>query len=396
LSRADASEPERILPAAEIERALGQTVREALDLSGWDSGGGLEGLLTRVGQAVGRSVETERRLSGLVRAQVLRRLPEFPDAPEHAGVYPVPERLLLEARRNVLLAGNLTAVDGAVAGHDGLAAMLVCIGVCLIRYDGLLNSWKTTFLRHDYEVHPADPLQEVKDLLDRRAARGEQGPGAGRDRLSYLLRRGFMAAAERRALLERSGTRWRMGHGTPAPLELLTGSGSMELIDEALPLLEALLLDGTRWVFLPDSLGSPALATLAEALGPGELAVFQKGKSMLQDMVERGTYDATRKKRVQAFAARAGEALVVGGFRATERAPAQLFVAHREHALEAGVLALADAALQPHRGWPLLLELAGLSARTSLNVEAFAGMVEAAYVRARAGGLYQPGRVVIS
>jgi hypothetical protein len=206
------------------------------------------------------------------------------------------------------------------------------------------------------------------------------------------LRRGFMAAAERKALLERTRARWRMGHGVPAPLELLTGSGSMELIDEALPVLEGLLLEETRWVFVPDGLSSRAFATLASALAPGEVAVFQKGKPMLADMVERGTYDATRKRRVQEFAGRAGEAWVVGGFRATRYSPAQLFVAHKERALEAAVVALADASLQPHRGWPLLLELARLTARSGLAVDAFAGLVEAAYARERAGHLFDPRR----
>ncbi|MCI0465057.1 MAG: hypothetical protein L0Z62_49685 [Gemmataceae bacterium] len=383
-----------LLPAAALEQALGQSLREALDVSHWDDGGGLESLVTRVNQAVQDSVVQEERVAGLVRGEVLARLQSFPDAPPQAGVYAVPERLLRDARRNVLLAGNLTAADGACTGHDGLAATLVCIGVSLVRYDGQLNSWRTTFLRRDYDARTEPPLQEIRNLLDRRAARSENEPGAERDRLSYLLRRGFMAAAERKALLEKAGTRWRMGHGIPAPLELLTGSGCMELIDEILPVLEGLLLQETRWVFVPDRLSSRALATLANALGPGELAVFQKGKPLLETMVERGTYDAARRQRVQAFAARAGEALVVGGFRATPHGPAQLFVAHTATALEAGILAMADAALQPHRAWPLLLELAGLTAAHGLNVEAFAGLVETAYARARGSHLFSADRLL--
>jgi hypothetical protein len=163
-----------------------------------------------------------------------------------------------------------------------------------------------------------------------------------------------------------------------------------------LPVLERLLLQESRWVFVPDGLSGRALSTLANALRPGELAVFQKGKPLLQTMVEQGTYDAARRQRVQAFAERAGERLVVGGFRATPHAPAQLFVAHSDHALEAGVLAMADAALQPHRGWPLLLELAALTARHGLGVEAFHGLVEAAYARARGGHLFNPHRVLMT
>jgi hypothetical protein len=157
--------------------------------------------------------------------------------------------------------------------------------------------------------------------------------------------------------------------------------------------LDRLLLKETRWVFIPSTLSNRALTTLANALRPGELAVFQKGKPSLEAMVETGTYEASYKRRVQAFATEAGEAFVVGGFRATRYAPAQLFVAHAEYALEAGVIAMADASLQPHRGFPLLLELAGLSAKVGLGIEAFQGVVESAYAQAGASGLFAPGRI---
>ena len=78
---------------------------------------------------------------------------------------------------------------------------------------------------------------------------------------------------------------------------------------------------------------------------------------------------------------------MLGGFRATRYAPARLFVAHAERAAEAAVIALADASLQPHRGHPLLLDLAALGAQSGLGVEAFRGVIESAYARAGATGL---------
>jgi hypothetical protein len=167
----------------------------------------------------------------------------------------------------------------------------------------------------------------------------------------------------------------------------------MDLLDQVLPILESLLLAEKRWIFVPSSLANPALLTLANALEPGQLAILQKGKPTLEAMVERGTFEAAHKRRVQSFAARAGEATVIGGFKATRFGPAQLFVAHAEHALEAGIIAMADAALQPHRGYPLLLDLAGLSARVGLGVEEFQGVVASAYTRAGADGLFAPHRI---
>src|SRR6266545_5360713 len=77
----DSADVSAVLPAAEVERALGQTIREALDLSGWDEGGGLEALLRHIDDSVGRSVLQQERVCRQVRDRVLRLLPELPDAP---------------------------------------------------------------------------------------------------------------------------------------------------------------------------------------------------------------------------------------------------------------------------------------------------------------------------
>jgi hypothetical protein len=102
------------LPSAAVETALGQTVRDALNLGEWRDGPGLEDLLTRVHAAVARSVGEEANLRAAIRDRVLSELRNFPDAPAAAGVYRVPERLLKDARRNLLLPGHVTACDG---GH---------------------------------------------------------------------------------------------------------------------------------------------------------------------------------------------------------------------------------------------------------------------------------------
>src|SRR5438067_11553732 len=103
-------EPEPVV-LTEVERALGQTVRAALDLSNWEEGAGLEQLLTRMHDAIARSVLREEGLRARVRGEVLRRLAEFPDAPQGAGVYRVDEKLTRLGRRNLLLAGQVTAAD---------------------------------------------------------------------------------------------------------------------------------------------------------------------------------------------------------------------------------------------------------------------------------------------
>lgn len=383
--------PEPIMTSATLEEALGQTLREALDLQQWDDHAGLQIMLERIPSAIKKSVLTERKLHQAIRHNILQDLRLVPDAPPGVGVYTVDEKHQKAARRNILLAGRVTAAEGANTGHDGVTATLVAVGVCLTRYDGAMHSWKTTFLRHDYSADHKDVVEGLRQFLDRRAARGSVN---NRDQITSLLRRGIMASMERKALLQRTTTPWRFGHGVPTPLEILTGSGSMELIDEMLPVLEQLLLQEKRWVFVSERDANRALLTIAGALEAGQIAILQKGKLVLQDMVERGTYDPVRKAKVLTFAEKLGESMIVGGFRATRSAPAQLFFAHAEHALEAGVIALADAALQPHRGYPLLLELARLGAKTGLGVESFGSLVEAAYSKERASSQFSSGRIL--
>lgn len=383
--------PEPILTTETLEEALGQTLREALDLNQWDDHAGLQVMLDRIPAAIKKSVVSERKLHQHIQAEILLKLKALSDAPAAVGVYSVDDAHLRTARRNILLGGRITAVDAANTGHDGVTTTLVAVGVCMTRYDGALHSWRTTFLRHDYNAAHQDVVTGLKEFLDQRSA---QGSVDQRDKITNLLRRGITASMERKALLLRANTPWRLGHGVPTPLEILTGAGSMDLIDEMLPVLEQLLLQHKRWVFVSERDASRALLTIAGALKPGQIAILQKGKLVLQKMVERGTFDHIRKRRVLDFADKLGEAMVVGGFRATPQSPAQLFFAHASHALEAGVIALADATLQPQRGYPLLLELARLGAKTGLGIDSFGSIVEAAYSKERAANQYQAARIL--
>jgi hypothetical protein len=392
---AGAFEDERLITDVQLDRALSCSLRQVLDLNTWDETTALEKMAASAQRFVASSVENERRWQEIIRTEVFEQLRAFPDAPANAGVYDVREEHLRDAYRNCLLAGDVAAVNGVSASHEAKAASVVAIGICLVRYDGRLNSWRTTFLRSDHAISGSNRVQEIRDLLDSRGRRSRpgSGPGAGRDNVTYLLRRGVMAAAERKSLLEKTDARWRMGHGMPAPLELLTGSGSMALIDEMLPVLEQLLLDKTRWVFLLSPSSNFALATLADALAEREIAILQKGKAALDDILERGHFSYGYRRKVGEFARRLGDAIVVGAFRAGRHSPGQIFIAHADHALAAGVLAMADAALQPHRGFPLLLDLAGASAKVFLGIETFQGMVESAYAKAGALHWFAPEQI---
>src|SRR5262249_22973102 len=388
-------DPDAPTPTREIERALGQTLASALDFATWDKDSGLQGL-AKAQEYLTRSVQEQGRILQGVRTQILNELAAFPDAPSAAGVYRAKTEDLRIARRTILLSGRMTAARGASIGHESVAASLVSVGICLTKYDGKIRSWRTMFMRHDCDLKTGNVVEDIRAVLNQRARRSRVGPGSnGHDSISRLMRRAFQSAAERKSLLENGGPGWRMGYGVPAPYDLLTGSGSMGLLDAVLPILESLLLSEKRWVFIPDSLSSLAFATIAAALDPGQLAIIQKAKATFDAIVEKGHYDSTSKAKVRKFVNKAGDAIVIGGFRATPFAPAQLFFAHAEHAIHAGLVAMADAELQPHRGFPLLLELAGVSCKTSLGIDAFQGMVESTYAKAGAGSFYSPDGIIL-
>jgi hypothetical protein len=388
-------EQDSLVASSEIEKALGHTIKSALNFANWEEGSSFASLTTAQ-QHLTKSIHEQERLLRDVRKHVLSALPSFPDAPVGAGVYRVSDEQLRVARRSILLPGKMTAVRGSSVGHESLAASLVSVGICLTRYDGQMRSWRTIFLRHDCDVRSSNPVEEIRAILNQRAQRSTVGPGAaGHDSISRLMRRALQSAAERKSLLEKASPGWRMGYGVPAPYELLTGSGSMDLIEAVLPVLDALFVDEKRWIFVPDSLSSRAYTTLAAALRERELAIIQKSKPTLEAIVEKGHYEAGYKTKVRKFVERAGEAIVVGGFRATRFSPPQLFFAHAEHALHAGLIAMADAALQPHRGFPLLLELAGISAKVGLGIDAFQGMIESTYASAGAANAYSGDRVIL-
>jgi hypothetical protein len=389
------TDPDAPTPTPEIEKALGQTISSALDFANWEQSSGLPGL-GKAQEYLTKSVKEQGRILQGIRKHLLNELASFPNAPLGAGVYRAKEEDLRVARRTILLSGRMTAARGASVGHDGLAASLVSVGICLTKYDGQIRSWRTMFLRHDCDIRTNDTVEEIRAYLNQQARRSRVGPGAaGHDNISRLMRRAFQSAAERKSLLEKAGPGWRMGYGVPAPYDLLTGSGSMGLIDAVLPILEDLLLGEKRWVFVPDSLSSRAFSVIAAGLPPGHLAIIQKAKPTFDAIVDKGHYDSAYRAKIRKFVDKAGDAIVIGGFRATPFAPPQLFFAHAEHAVHAGLVAMADAELQPHRGFPLLLELAGISCKTSLGIEAFQGMVESTYAKAGAGSFYSPDGLVL-
>jgi len=193
-----------------------------------------------------------------------------------------------------------------------------------------------------------------------------------------------MAYAERAVLLDRADAEWRMGHGSPTPYELITGSGMVELARASLTLMRR-IVDHKRFVFIPSSTSARDLMTIGNALNPLEYAIVDTNRDTL-DRIAGGHYRGEGwgdvREAVQNFVEECGSKIVVGMYRASKLSPAQIFYAHVDLAHEAAIIALADSVLQEHRGFPMLIDLADSVCQASFGADIFSASTQIAYASA--------------
>lgn len=388
------TDPPDDLPAAELtgdqsplledeyEAAHGETLSHTLDLDTWHPGADLMQMYARLQREIAEAVEQEKGYQERIRREIFPRLRTRPDAPACAGVYRATIEQLEEVHRKVLFNGGVEACDGTVVAHDTLPVTITQIGVCLVSYRGDQGSWVHRIFRRDLRTSGKHPVDEVMELLERRSRRGAVDQDSARDRLSSLARRGIMAYAERAVLLHRSQAAWRMGHGVPTPYELVTGSGMPDLLRAGLDLMKQLVLEHRRFVFVSSASSSRELLTIGNALYPLEYAIVDTNLGALERIASghyRGQEWGDLRNAVEAFVNACGPAVVVGLYRASSLAPCQMFYAHRDHAHEAALIAMADSALQEHRGFPMLIDLADGLCSSMFGFDVFTGSAQAAY-----------------
>ncbi|HZL37059.1 MAG TPA: hypothetical protein VFC78_17195, partial [Tepidisphaeraceae bacterium] len=96
----------------------------------------------------------------------------------------------------------------------------------------------------------------------------------------------------------------------------------------------------------------------------------------------RGQHWGAAKTAVENFVDIAGDKVLIGVYRASQFAPAQVFYAHADHAHEAAMVVLADSVLQEHRGFPMLIDLADKVCRMMFGGGTFASTNQLAYADA--------------
>ena len=380
----------------EIEQALGEPFYKTLDVAMWDRG--LSAMAMDVlEQQIVDAVRQEDEVIRQVRDRVLPEIERGPGAPAGAGLYTVDLKRLEQVQHENLFNGGTAAVDGSMKMHDTLPLTVIQIGIALVTYANDHAAWTHRVFRRDLRSRsPEVTPQELIDLLQNRRARGglQQPDKKKEGRVSELLTRGLMSYSERAILADEAGTPWRMGHGQPAPYELLTGSGNMELLRAGLDALRRLVLDHERFVYVPSADGDRLLLTLGMALHPMEFAVVHNDYDRMKPIIagDNSHLRGDHRKRALQFLNDAGPKIVVGIFRTYAHLPPQVFYAHADHAQEAAVIAMADSVMQAHRGFPMLIDLADTTCRTYCGMDTFGPSVEVGYARSGSPLRYFPER----
>jgi hypothetical protein len=382
----------------DFAEGFGETLHETLDLNGWTHGTDLGALFRRTEAQIEQAVAHEDVWRRKIRDEVFPLIKEpAHGGPESAGVYAASTGDLEDVLQNLLFKGAVEACDGTQKVVDTIPLTIYQIGVSLTSYRGNQGSWGHRMFRRDLRVTGGDPTTEMIELLKRRAERGALYRPNHRDGLQELARRGIMAYAERAVLLRRSVARWRMGHGNPAPFELLTGGGSMELMVEGTRVIRELVEQHQRFVYVASEPGDRLLLTIGQALRPLEYAILGTLRDKIDHIVRNGHYRAygnadaiwdgeglTPRDWISRFRDVVGSQVIYGVYRATSLAPAQVFYAHVDHAHVAATIAIADSMLEEHRGFPMLIRLADGVCAQVFGADTLSGPVADAYAEAGA------------
>lgn len=374
------SSPE-LIEAEDFLTSYGEALAQTLDLDTWESEPDLASIFEQLDQEVSQAITQEDEYCKRIRQVVFPAITARPHAPKEAGVFQVKIEDLKITQQNVLFNGAVEACDGTHAEHDTLPLSITQLGVCLVSYAGKQNAWVQRLFRRDLRVRGMDPVEEALSLLEQRTMRSGLNQSERRDHLSELGRRGILAYAERAVLLKKSTAPWRLGQGHPAPYELLTGAGSMELLLAGLEMLSQFILGHKRFVYIANRPEEKLLLTIGNALRPLEFAILETAEHRLSLIIEEGHLRGAYRERAREFYNDTASKIVAGVYRTSLEAPPQVFYAHADFAQEAALIAMADSVLQAYRGVPALLDLATTVCHTTFGAEAFNSAVRSAYAR---------------
>jgi len=378
----------------EFSGSFGESIDETLDLDTWYPHERMLEEYHRMEVEVQTSVEQEDSLKLQIRQAVYPQLASSTTAVPETGIYQAQVNQIEQVHSHLLFNGAVEACDGTSIVDDRLPLTVTQIGIALVSYQGETGTWAHRLFRRDLRQRVDDIVDETIELLQRRQIRKGVGIEEAQDNLSNLARRGIMIYAERAILSQKSNKPWRMGHGVPAPYEILTGSSNMTLLVRGLEVLDDLLGQHKKFVFIPSTTNvrGRLYPTLGSALRPLEYIIVESAYEDMSKIVVDGHLRKDLKLKAMRFVDAVGPKILKGIYRASMHAPPQIFYGHQDYIHQAALLAIADSVLQQHRGFPTLLDLADIMCRNLMGADSFAPTVDTAYMSANAAHRFTPER----
>lgn len=384
--------------ADDFEECFGERLHDTLNLDSWREGVDLVNEYARIEREIGQAIAFESVQEAEVRRHVFPKVRDSVGAPPEAGHYTALTTTdIANVHKGLLFNGGLVACDGTSQLHDTLALTVHQIGVCLVAYTGNQGSWSTRLFRRDLRESKGDPIENALKLLTSRGRRAGLNQPDRRDGLSELAQRAIMSYAEVVVLLEKSNAVWRLGHGNPAPFQLLSGAGNPDMAIESIKVLQRMIDGHRRFVYVASESGDRDLLTLGQALRPLEYLIVGTLNERIEEYVKSihfnskpimdDRWDGTSippEDWVSRFRDGIATQVLVGVFRASAIAPPQVFYAHRDHFELAAALAIADSVLLPDRGFPMLIDLADRACKSVYGGGSLREMADVAYARSGA------------
>ena len=369
----------------DFKKAYGENFSDAINIDTWRIGENLAELYPIIESELIKAKQDEEKNHQIFRNIIFPRIKEIGSVP-NAGLHTEidSEEIIEKVHRGFLFNGAVTACGSTSVVYDSVPISITQIGICLVNYQGQHGSYSHRLFRRDLRFKGEDPVKEAIDLIEKR--KGDDIVGDKRAKLSTLAVRGIKTFAERAILIEKSDSNWLMGSGSPAPYELMTGfwASRSEMKDKSIELMQKMIVDHKRFVYVQDSSRNPQLWTFGNALKPFEYLVIDTLKDDLVRLVALGGTRGEFREAYEKFANDVGSQIAIGVYKIARHSPPQIFYSHIEHIQTAALIAMADSVFQMHRGSPMLLDLADNLCQTSFGKNDFIASIEQAVIRAEA------------
>jgi hypothetical protein len=361
----------------DFKKIYGEEYTEAINIETWKVDRNLAKLYTQIEAELFNAKRNELESHQVIRNEVFPKIQENPLV-LHAGLHQDTTLELIEKiHKGFLFNGAVTACGSVSVMYDSLPISITQMGICLVNYQGQHGSYSHQLFRRDLKFNHSCTIQEAIELIERKLH-------DDKTKLNSLAMRSIKSYAERAILLEKSDAKWLMGYGFPAPYELMMGfwANQEDVKDKSIDLLQRLIVNHKRFVYIQECTQRPELWTLGSALHPFEYLIIETMEDKMVQMVNSGNTRLEIKRAYEEFARIAGAQIAVGVYKVSKHAPPQVFYCHVDHIHTAALIAMADSALQLHSGTPMLLDLAENLCKNAFGKNDFMTSIDQAYIRA--------------